>query len=72
MSIAKTCGNERPPSESNSTALSSAAESLPPGWMMGKMRSISSPNAGDLSTDWRACIQFMLPRTVLISPLWHM
>ena len=20
---------------------------------------------------WRACIQFMLPRSVLISPLWH-
>ena len=53
----------------SSTALSNAAESLAPGWIMGNNFSISSPNTADFSTDWRAYIQLTLPRNVLISPL---
>ena len=47
------------------------AVSLPPGWITGKILLISSPNTSEASTDSRAFIQFTLPRTVLISPLWH-
>ena len=67
-----TCGRLRPASVSNSTALSSIAESLPPGMMMGSSFLMSSPNSGDASTDCRAYIQFTFPRSVLISPLWQM
>ena len=66
------CGSERPACTSNSSALSKAAESLPPGLMMGKSFLMSSPNSGEHSTDCRACIQFTLPRSVLISPLCAM
>ncbi len=31
-----------------------------------------SPSSGLASWDWRARIQFLLPLTVLISPLWAM
>ncbi len=62
----------RPAITSSSSALSNEAESLPPGAMMGNSFLISAPNKGDSSTDWRACIQFTLPRSVLISPLWAM
>ena len=40
--------------------------------MTGNNFLMSSPNSGDASTDCRACIQFMFPRSVLISPLWQM
>ena len=66
-----TCGRLRPESVSSSTALSSMAESLPPAVMIGSSFLMSSPNRGDASTDCRAYIQFMLPRSVLISPLWQ-
>ncbi len=52
------------------TALSRAAESLPLAGMTGNSFLMSS-NSGDCSTDCRAYIQFTLPRTVLISPLWQ-
>ena len=32
----------------------------------------SSPKSFDAIWLWRACIQLMLPRRVLISPLWEM
>ncbi len=67
-----TCGRLRPASVSSSTALSIIAESLPPGVMMGKSFLMSLPKSGEASTDWRACIQLILPRSVLISPLWQM
>ena len=72
ISIAIACGRLRPDMTRSSRALSNAAESLPPGWMMGKSFLISSPNSGDCSTLWRAFIQFTLPRRVLISPLCAM
>ena len=55
--MAMACGRERPDMTSSSRALSKAAESLPPGSMMGKSFLISSPNSGEARTDWRACIQ---------------
>ena len=45
-------------------------ESLPLGLMIGEIFSMSSPNSSDSKRASRACIQFELPRTVLISPLW--
>ena len=47
-------------------------ESLPFGLMIGRMFSMSSPKASDSKRASRACIQLMLPRRVLISPLWAM
>ena len=70
--MAITCGKLRPASVSSSTALSSIAESLPPAVMIGNSFLMSSPNSGDASTDCRAYIQFIFPRSVLISPLWQM
>ncbi len=69
MSMAMTCGSERPDWYRNSTALSSEAESLPPGTITGNSLSISLPCSGLSSTDCRAFIQLTLPRMVLISPL---
>jgi len=60
---------ERPDCTRNSTALSSEAESLPPGMITGKSLSISLPYSGLSRIDWRAYIQLTLPRIVLISPL---
>ena len=48
------------------------AVSLWPGQMMGNSLSRSSPNSGEAMAFWRATIQLMLPRSVLISPLWTM
>ena len=31
----------------------------------------SGPNNFERIIDWRACIQLMFPRKVLISPLWE-
>ena len=72
ITIIMACGSERPESSSSSMALSIMAESLPPGVMMGKSFLMSSPNSGERSTDSRACIQLMLPLSVLISPLCAM
>ena len=46
------------------------AESEPPAWTSGSTLWRSSPKSSDASCDSRARIQLMLPRTVLISPLW--
>ena len=46
------------------------AESLPLGSMIGSIFAMSSPKASDTNSACRACIQLMLPRSVLISPLW--
>ena len=70
ISIAITCGSERPDWYRNSTALSSEAESLPPGHDHRKeLRRSCRRYSGLSNIDWRACIQLTLPRTVLISPL---
>ncbi len=47
-------------------------ESLQSGSTTGNSFFSSSPNSSLFTTPWRACIQFMLPRSVLISPLWLM
>jgi hypothetical protein len=47
------------------------AESLPVGSMIGSSLATSSPNSGEANWPWRAAIQLILPRSVLISPLWH-
>ena len=60
----------RPVISSNSKALSILAVSLAPGVMIGGILFISSPNKGDWNWASLACIQFRLPRSVLISPLW--
>jgi len=56
----------------SSIALSNIAESLPPGVITGITLWMSSPSSDEAKTDWRACSQFTLPRSVLISPLWQM
>src|SRR3972149_8736971 len=63
-------GRERPASTRNSGQWSNMAEALPSGWMMGRSLGTSSPKRSDTNIDWRACIQFTFPRSVLISPLW--
>jgi hypothetical protein len=40
--------------------------------MIGKTLLRSSPKASETMLASRACIQLMLPRSVLISPLWAM
>ena len=66
------CGSERPASTSSSSVLSNIAESLPFGLMIGRIFLMSSPNTSDSNSASRACIQLMLPRSVLISPLCAM
>ena len=65
-------GSERPARYSSSSALSNIPESLPFGLMIGRIFPMSSPKASLSKRASRACIQFWLPRTVLISPLWAM
>ncbi|MNV54348.1 hypothetical protein D3C71_1465380 [compost metagenome] len=67
-----TCGRERPLKYRNSNVLSNIPVSEPSGLMIGLIFSRSLPNTSLLNSDWRACIQFTLPRSVLISPLWIM
>ena len=62
------CGSDRPAMTRYSSTLSSEAESLMSGSMMGAM-SDASPKTVECSTLSRACIQRRLPRMVLISPL---
>ncbi|MNC95183.1 hypothetical protein D3C83_122380 [compost metagenome] len=60
----------RPARTRSSRVLSNIAESEPLGLMMGRILAMSSPKASDSKRASRACIQLMLPRRVLISPLW--
>ena len=69
--IMTACGSERPVCCSSSTALSNCPESLVDGSMIGKSFRTSS-KSGEANIAWRAYIQFTLPRSVLISPLWAM
>ena len=62
-------GSERPDITRNSSTLSKVAVSLPPGRMTGRSFCRSSPKTLERSSPSRACIQLMLPRSVLISPL---
>ena len=55
---------------SSSRTLSNVAESEPPARTTGRIFGRSSPNSSEASCDSRARIQFTLPRSVLISPLW--
>ncbi len=70
--IRMACGSERPAMTSSSRTLSNVAVSLPPSRMIGRSFRKSAPNSGDCSRLSRACIQLMLPRSVLISPLCAM
>ena len=67
-SMAMACGKLKPDITMNSSTLSSEAESLMPGCMIGRI-SLTSPSTSVLSTEARASIQPRLPRMVLISPL---
>ncbi len=71
MSIIMTWGRLRPPIIRNSTTLSRMPESELPSWMMGFIFWISSSVKSDEEMmASRDLIQLMLPRSVLISPLW--
>ncbi len=50
--------------------MSKLAESDWPSMISGHNFSRSSPSHFERMACWRAAIQLMLPRTVLISPLW--
>ncbi len=54
----------------NSSALSKQAVSDCPSYEIGQSFSMSSPNSGEETDACRAAIQLLLPRSVLISPLW--
>ncbi len=56
----------------NSSTLSKTAESQPPSITIGTIFLRSSPSSAERHSASRACIQLMLPRSVLISPLWAM
>ena len=56
----------------NSRTLSKLPESEQSGSTIGNSFSMSSPKSSLSMTPWRAFIQLMLPRRVLISPLWLM
>ena len=65
------CGSERPASTSSSRQLSNIAESLPSVQMIGQhLLDVVAEQVGLEHAPARACIQLMLPRRVLISPLW--
>ena len=64
------CGSDRPPRCNSSSTSSKDAESEPPGVQIGKIRSRSPGILSEASSASRARIQFRLPLTVLISPLW--
>ena len=56
---------------SNWSTPSKFPESLISSEVTGSNFAVSSPRYGDFSSPSRARIQFLLPRNVLISPLWH-
>ncbi len=66
------CARERPARIRSSSVLSNIDESLPFGFTIGRIFLMSSPKSSDSKSASRACIQLMLPRRVLISPLWAM
>ncbi len=68
-SIIITCGSGRPLATRKSATLSSDAESLPPGRMIGLKSAMCSAIAALSSSGSRALIHVWLPRSVLISPL---
>jgi len=63
--------SEYPPIKSSSSALSKVEESDGLSPISGHSFSRSSPSTVEFMECRRAFIQLMLPRTVLISPLWH-
>ena len=70
--IMTACGSERPVCTRSSSELSNLPESLEASSTIGRIFSMSSPKTGEENMRSRACIQFSLPRSVLISPLWAM
>jgi hypothetical protein len=66
------CGKDRPFITRNSSTLSNVAESDRPSRVTGRTFFRSSPSAAYRHSASRAFIQLMLPRRVLISPLWAM
>ncbi len=68
--IALAIASMRPPRTRSSNTASSAALSEPPDWITGFTSSIASPNTSLASRVSWLFIQLMLPRSVLISPLW--
>ena len=62
----------RPDMRRNSKTLSNDPESEKSGSTIGKRSLMSSPKRSLAATPSRAIIQFLLPRRVLISPLWLM
>ena len=62
----------RPLMVSISNALSKQPESELASWMIGLSSSTLSPQRLERISFSRARIQFLLPRSVLISPLWAM
>ena len=68
--ISTACGSERPAMTRNSSTLSKVAVSLPPGRMTGS--TLAQVVAEDARREQALAgrIQLMLPRSVLISPLW--
>ncbi|MNC88943.1 hypothetical protein D3C83_48210 [compost metagenome] len=62
-------GPARPARTRSSNALSSAAESEPPGWITGFTSSPYSPKLPETILISWLFIQLMLPEMVLISPL---
>ncbi len=70
--ISTAWGSERPERCSSSRHSSKRAVSEAPAVMIGNAFSRSSPNSSLANAPSRARIQFSLPCTVLISPLWAM
>ena len=70
ISISLAVGASRPERTNASNTASNAAVSLAPAGISGLMSAECSPNAdAAILISWDF-IQFLLPRTVLISPLW--
>ena len=72
--MSSACGSDLPPRCSSSRHSSNEPESEPSGSMIGNSRSMPLPDldtgiSGEDSIASRARIQFLLPCTVLISPL---
>lgn len=70
MSMTASGSDKTPLTVNSSRTLSNAAESLPPGSTIGYSNSRSSPNFCDCMLPSLDRAHALLPRTVLISPLW--
>jgi hypothetical protein len=66
------CASGRPARTSSSRVLSNIDESSR--WVDDRedLLDVVAEELGLSKSAWRACIQLMLPRSVLISPLWAM